>query len=113
VEAEREHRLAWAAACAQAEAAIAAVVRETVPEVRLFSLHTPVGTPPVIAVWIVTETDEERDLLRADPALQPKLARLFRATPFPGGARPAPAFALESEETVAREHGGNWWTVVK
>ncbi len=64
-----------------------------------------------LAIWISTPTDAERDALRADPAL----AAAFDAVLHNVGYSLADiaGFAFESQETVDRDYGGNWWYAVK
>ncbi len=69
--------------------------------------------PKHLAVWITTQTDRQRDALSADESLKARLREILAESSYPQKAIPQVGFAFESEETVQRDHGGNWWYAIK
>ena len=65
--------------------------------------------PRYLTFWIATKTDRERDQLRRDAGLPQELRdALLRAGYLPD-AVPMVHFLIESQETVDRDYGGNWY----
>ena len=69
--------------------------------------------PKHLAIWITTPSDAERDRLRTLPGLEAKFRQALRDAGYPEDAVPLVGFAYESQETVDRHYGGNWWHAVK
>ena len=80
---------------------------------KAFSIGAVDIDPKLLAVWITTETDAQRDALAADPALKAALVAVLHAVGYPEAAIPEVIFTYESQETVAREFGGDWWACIK
>jgi hypothetical protein len=63
-----------------------------------------------VSVFVIAvQTDRERDRLRADQQLSEQFKQALVRVDWPEAARPHVEFEIESEETVKRESGGNWW----
>jgi hypothetical protein len=54
-------------------------------------------------------SDGERDLLKSDSSFGDSLRSLLKEYNWPAEARDHVMFDIESQETVDRENGGNWW----
>jgi hypothetical protein len=80
---------------------------------KAFSISAPDVGPRHLAIWITTETDEQRDALASDGALRGELVAALRAVDYPEEAIPHVVFTFESHETVVREWGGDWWSCIK
>jgi len=65
--------------------------------------------PRHLVFWICVESDAERDRLRSDAALLDRLKSTLGAANYPEEGRAGVHFGFESQETVDRESGGNWW----
>lgn len=96
-----------------AEQAIIGLTREKVASAGAFHFGAVDISPDHLAFWITTATDAERDRLAADVALQDEFRRALLRAGYPADAIPKVGFAFESQETVDRVHGGNWWYAVK
>lgn len=96
-----------------AEQAIIALARRKVASAGAFHFGAVDISPDHLAFWITTATDAERDLLAADAALQDDFRRALLRAGYPADAVLKVGFAFESQETVDRVHGGNWWYAVK
>jgi hypothetical protein len=90
---------------------LAAMVGRGVTEV-----FTVTVTPefPGSALWLVVTSDRERDQLLADGLWLRELARMaFREAGF-GERHVARALTtVESQETVDRDHAGNWFAAIR
>ena len=89
------------------------ICRRHGPVQRVFSFGATDLDPRHLAVWIVTSRDRDRDRLRADRALEAELRGALRDLGYPEAAIPEVGFAFESQQTVNRDYGGNWWHAVK
>ena len=92
----------------EAEKAILALVKETVPAAGLRRIG-PVGiTAPSWSCWIVTPTDTERDKLASDAVLLEEL----RCAGAKAGFAPD-SFTIQSQETVERDFEGSWFYAMR
>lgn len=96
-----------------AERVILARARAKVKTAGIFHFGAVDISPEHLAYWITTPTDAERDRLSADAALVASFRAALAEAGYPAGAIPSVGFAFESQETVDRVHGGNWWYAVK
>ncbi len=96
-----------------AEQAIIELARQKVASAGAFHFGAVDINPDHLAFWITTATDTERDRLAADAALQDEFRRVLLRAGYPADAVLKVGFAFESQETVDRVHGGNWWYAVK
>ena len=69
--------------------------------------------PKHLAYWITTATDAQRDRLAADSEMQDEFRRILMREGYPADAILEVGFAFQSEETVERDYGGNWFHAVK
>lgn len=69
--------------------------------------------PKHLAYWLTTATDAQRDRLAADSAMQDEFRRILLRAGYPADAVLEVGFAFQSEETVQRDYGGNWYYAVK
>ena len=96
-----------------AEEAIIALARRKVASAGAFHFGAVDISPDHLAFSITSATDAERDRLAADADLQDEFRRTLLRAGYPADAVPKVDFAFESQETVDRVHGGNWWYAVK
>ncbi len=89
------------------------IARRYCRRAKVFSLGAIRVNPRHLAIWITTQTDEERDLMRASPELVPEFRRVLLAAGYPPVAVPEVGFEFESQQTVDRDYGGNWRYAVK
>ena len=80
---------------------------------EVFSFGATDIDPRHLAIWITTKTDRDRDLLRANPALISECRTVLLDLGYPPAAVPNVGFAFKLNETVDRDHGGNWWYAIK
>jgi len=92
----------------QSQAKVLEVARDVVPRATAFRIGPYKYGWGRWSVWIVTPTDEERDQLKQDPMLQMRLLAATADDQFPPCN-----FEFESQETVDRDYGGDWWPRVK
>ena len=90
------------------EAAIRAFVQERYPDSQVFSFGAIGIHPRNLAIWIVTQTDSERDELAGQTGITEKLRGFMLNAGYPKEAVPEIGFAFESEETVSRDWNGDW-----
>ena len=69
--------------------------------------------PKYLFFVIGVQTDRERDGLRADQQFSEQLMQTLVAVDWPEAARPHVKFEIESDETIKRESGGNWYAHYK
>jgi hypothetical protein len=69
--------------------------------------------PKYLFFVIGVQTDRERDRLRVDEQFSEQLMQALVTVDWPEAARPHVKFEIESDETVSRESGGNWWAHYK
>jgi len=96
-----------------AEGAIRALARQRVPLAGVFHIGAVDLSPFNLAFWITTPTDAERDMLAADTELQDEFRRILLRAGYPADAVLKVGFAFQSQQTVDRDYGGNWWYAVK
>ncbi|HVU15604.1 MAG TPA: hypothetical protein VHD32_01670 [Candidatus Didemnitutus sp.] len=65
--------------------------------------------PKHLVYWICVQTDAEKKRLEEDPDLYRKLRTLLTDYQYPLAGRNEVHIGFESQETVDRESGGNWW----
>jgi hypothetical protein len=97
----------------RAKREIQRIARRYCRQARVFIFGAIHLHPRHIAIWIATQTDEERDLMRASHELLPEFRRILLAAGYPPVAVPDVGFEFESQQTVDRDYGGSWWYAVK
>jgi len=102
------------AAIARASAAIVKHLRPKNPGVSVFHFGATDLFPGSLAIWVRTKTDAQRDALLADrPAFEADLRVHLAAAGYPPDCLPFVVFTAQSDQTVDRDHGGNWYYAVK
>ncbi|HEV2549374.1 MAG TPA: hypothetical protein VGU20_18800 [Stellaceae bacterium] len=97
----------------RARRAIRGIARRYSPRAKVFSFGATWIDPRHLAIWIATETDDERDRLSAMPDVIDAFRRALLEAGYPPAAVPAVGFEFESEETVRRDYKGNWFYRMK
>ncbi len=69
-----------------------------------FQIH-----PRYLVYWVCVRTDAERDRLAQDATLMKRLRAALDARNYPIEGRSEVGIGFESQETVDRVSGGNWW----
>ena len=99
---------------ARIEADLKALVRDQVGVEAVIWSHGAYWIHPRHLVFgIGVATDALRDRLRADAVVQRDWRALLARHGWPAVARDAVAFFVESQQTVDRDSGGNWWHHVR
>ena len=102
------------AAIARASAAIADHLQPTIPGVTVFHFGALDYFPGSLAFWVRTKTDAQRDALLADrPTFEATLRETLATAGYPPECLPFVAFTAQSDQTVDRDHAGNWYAAVK
>jgi hypothetical protein len=92
----------------EAEQQMLQLIRPTCPNAEVFHIDAVDINPRHLAIWIKTQTDEERDKLKRDRNLEAAFRATLVANGYPSDATPLVGFAFESTETVNRDFGGSW-----
>jgi hypothetical protein len=82
-------------------------------DAKVFSFGAIDINPDNLAIWITTATDDERNVMRASPEFLSELREIRLAAGYPRAAIPEVGFEFESQQTVDRDYGGNWWYRIK
>ena len=65
--------------------------------------------PRSLVFWICVESDAEKHRLERDQIFLEELRNLLKLNQYPDEAIPYVFLGIESQETVDRESGGNWY----
>ena len=95
------------------EAAIKTWLKQQHPSADVFTFGAIDLNPGLLAVWVRTATDADRDRLASDKALLVEMRQLLVEAGYPPSALKSVSFTYESDETVKRDFGGNWWWAIK
>jgi hypothetical protein len=91
------------------ESAIRQLVRSQGMLPSVWSFGAYYIDPKHLVFVVGVPSDAERDSLQSNPEFHDQLLTLLCRFNWPDTARSAVIFDIESEETVDRESGGNWW----
>jgi hypothetical protein len=69
--------------------------------------------PGFLVFWIRIQSDKERDRLRSDVQLMHRLRQTLIEAGYPEEGRNDVDINFESQETINREYGGNWYNYMK
>lgn len=97
----------------RAEIAITSDVRRTIPDARVTSFGAIDLYPACLAFWICVATDAQRDALLGDPTFAARMRRIVADCGYPQDSVDRVGFTSESDETVDRDWGGNWYHAMK
>jgi len=97
----------------RATRAIIAHARSITPGAWGFSFGAIDIDPKHLSVWVATKTDAQRDRLASNPAVSDRFRQILAAEGYPASVLDEVNFTFESQETVDREFGGNWWYAQK
>jgi len=65
--------------------------------------------PGLLVYWVCVKTDAEKHRLEVDEELMRQLRKTLIQHNYPSEGREYVHIGFESQETVHRESGGNWW----
>jgi len=65
--------------------------------------------PKHLVYWICVQSDSEKRRLKGDTVLMRQLRDVLVVYYYPSSGRDEVYIGFESQETVDREAGGNWW----
>jgi hypothetical protein len=65
--------------------------------------------PKHLVYWICVQSDAEKKRMEDDKVLYARLRQLLVEHKYPISGRAEVHIGFESQETVDRESGGNWW----
>jgi len=68
--------------------------------------------PGYLSFCIKTQTDRERDILCHDPDIYVQFREALVKAGYPADTRPVVHFGIQSQETVDRDYGGNWYAAL-
>ena len=93
----------------RARGLIRVMARQRVPTADVISMQGATSiSPRYLSFSIKTTTDRERDLLRNDPEIINDFRKALRVARYPEEAIELVKLGVESQETIDREHAGNW-----
>ncbi|RZJ91407.1 MAG: hypothetical protein EOO20_05115 [Chryseobacterium sp.] len=65
--------------------------------------------PKNLVIWICVESDQAKSTFQSSPELMNKLREVLVKHNYPEQAIPFVYIGFESQETVDRDSGGNWY----
>ena len=65
--------------------------------------------PKNLAIWVCVKTDQTKQKLTSNRELETKITDLLTKYDYPQQARSSVSIGFESQETVDRESGGDWY----
>lgn len=65
--------------------------------------------PKHLVYWICVQTDSEKQRFESNASFRKRLRDLLTEYNYPEEGIPGVFIGFESQETVDRESGGNWW----
>jgi len=89
--------------------AIRRILRMRGQDFRVHSFGATHIDPRHLCVCIDVDTDVERDAIREDAELLDHCREVILAAGYPAESVPLIGFSIESQETVDRDWGGNWF----
>jgi len=92
----------------RATRAMKALVHQRCVKAKVFTMGATNLDPSLLAVWVTTDTDKERDDLANDSELRQRLRAVLLQAGYPTDAVPQVCFAFESQQTVDRDFRGKW-----
>ena len=92
---------------------VRAVLSRQYPLATVSSYGATELDPRHFVVTIDVSTDRERDQIDRDAALKDRLRQALVDADYPATAIPKVGFHVESQETVDRDFGGNWYQARK
>jgi len=97
----------------RAKRGIKELARQRCPNAKVFTFGATHLDPRLLAIWVTTKTDKERDDLANDVDLHEHLRAVLLQAGYPPEAVPHIGFAFESQQTVDRDFAGNWYHRIK
>ena len=81
--------------------------------VGLFHFGATAIDPKYLSVWITTEKDYERDLLKDDPEFEIECRGQLLKCGYPATAVPLVGITMQSQQTVDKNSGGRWVNAIQ
>jgi hypothetical protein len=94
---------------ARARGKIRQLVRAKYPDARISSFGASAISPIYLCMCIDMQRDSEKEDLLADAELMNRMREALRDSRYPANAISAVTFSIESQQTVDRDFGGNWF----
>jgi len=81
---------------------------------RVFHIGAIGINPESLAIWIVTQSDKEKEMLRDNfLKINSEVKGLLIEAGYPADAINYTGVDFESQETVDRDYKGSWWSCMK
>ncbi len=92
---------------------VRAILSKDYPTATVSSYGATEIDPRQFTVTIDVLTDRQRDEIRRDPLLRERFRQALVNADYPVAAIPRVGFDIQSQQTVDREHEGNWYRARK
>ena len=96
------------------EKAITFIISENTSEkFEVFHYGANIIHPSFLVYWVSVQTDKERERLKSDKNLMKRLHKIVIDQKYPEEGREQVKINFESQETIDRDWGGNWFEYLK
>lgn len=92
---------------------INAIARKRGVQVKVTWTGAVAISPKYLSIWLRTDKDFEREILKNDSTLRPAIDDILRGVGYPRECIPEIGLAIQSQQTVDRDSGGNWFLAMK
>ncbi len=92
---------------------VRAILSKQYPDATVGSYGQTGADPRPFVVTINTSRDRERDEIRRDPLLRDRFRQALVDADYPASAIPRVGFDVQSQQTVDRDFGGDWYQARK
>ncbi len=92
---------------------VRAILSQDYPAATVSSFGATGDDPRAFTVTIDVQYDRERDEIRMDPLLRERFRQALVNADYPVAAIPRVGFNVQSQQTVNRDFGGDWYQARK